>query len=117
MEIDREDQLVFLSGSRHRWSMNTLEGSESGFPWSVLEAAIEWLESRPEPVDFRAFQDKGLPEELEESVCALVLGVLPDAAYFGYRGFESFWGGVTDQEDVLRLLREVSKLRPIPPPS
>ncbi len=104
--IDGEPSVVMLCGTSRHCLINTVYGSESGFVWETIFEAKRWLEEEATPLSFRCFPDS-TSEATEGNACAIVLGLLPEAVFFGYQGFPSFWGGTTSREALNQLFEEL----------
>lgn len=111
VRIGGTDRLVLLSASAERWGIDTLEGSESTFRWSTFDSVLDWVRGEPGEFAFQAFPDDVASTEEPGTVCAIVIGWLPNAVFFGYQGLEVFWGGSTTIENAMRILDAVAALR------
>lgn len=101
---------ISIRGNESKFFLHVHSASESEFRWQTFEAMVEWMQSSPPLFEFQSFPDD-VATESGESNCAIVIGILPESIFFGYQGFETFWGDFSSQGTVSQIFDTLSTLR------
>jgi hypothetical protein len=113
IDLTGERTIVNLGANSDRWTIHAIRGSDSIFRWSTLDALRDWIKPWPGTHASRIFPDdlgRLTPDEAADA-CALMVADFEQYAFFGYQGFDNFWGHSTHHREVETLIATLDRLR------